>query len=355
MSGPTVRIIQPGDGVTLAPNLPVGVSKGGTLAYVVRRSDAMVQAATLVWVDRHGTETPIPDLPPRPYRAPRISPEGKRAALNILRGGQRGVLSDVWTYDFATRRLLRATFDGHSVDGSAVWSPDGTRLIYAARSDGQTTELAEVATDGNGGTMRLQSIPRVAMQPPSVPVPRSISPDGKFLIGTVAGGGRPAVFRMVLDSPGTPAFEPLLDTRMVEMNPQYSPNGRWVAYESNRSGRRAIWVAPHEHPAGRWQQVSADRGTDPKWSGTGQELFYRDGGKMMVVAVDTGTIFQAGTPKLLFEGPYRDGYDVSADGRRFLMIKTDGPASRSVSDAERELHLVVNWTEELRRLSVTQH
>ncbi len=356
LTGTARRVIERDETARLGPNLPVGVSRTGTLAYVVRRGDAdAVQAGTLVWVDRHGTETQIPGLASRPYSAPRISPDGRKAAVNILRAGQRDVLSDIWTYDAAFGRLTRVTYDGRSVQGGTVWSPDGGRLIYAVRNDRQTAELAAVRADGSGNPARLQHIADLPTEPASVPIPASVSPDGKFLIGTVSGGGRPGIFRTVLDASAPSAFEALLDPRMVEGNPQFSPDGRWIAYESNRSGQREIWVAPHPTPNRRWQQVSIGGGTEPKWSRTGRELFYRSGNKMMVVTVDTGTVFHSETPTLLFEGPYQNGYDVTPDGIRFLMIKPDKPLTRTGPTSDRELRIVVNWFEELGRRPFVQH
>ena len=344
-----IRIGEPVEPASLATNSVV-VSKTGTLAYVVRRNDAAVtDVGTLVWVDRHGIETPIPDLPSRVYGAPRISPDGKRAAFNILRPGQRGVLSDIWTYDFDRHRLVRATFDGHSLPRSVVWSRDGRRLIYASRAEGQSAELLTVAADGSGQPAPLPSAPNPGVQRLRVAVPGSVSPDGKFLIGTVSGEARPGVFRLALDTAHASTFEPLLDVRMVERDPQFAPNGRWIAYQSNRSGRREVWVAPHPNPGRRWRQVSIDGGAQPRWSAIGRELFYRGRNSMMAVAIDTATSFQSGTPALLFEGNYHDDYDVAPDGTRFLMIKPDPSAARSNSDSDRELHIVVNWFEELRR------
>jgi hypothetical protein len=114
-------------------------------------------------------------------------------------------------------------------------------------------------------------------------------------------------------------------------------------------------VAPHSTPDGKWQQVSTDGGREPKWSSTGRELFYRNGDKMMAVAVDTGTSFQSQPPQVLFEGNYQDGYDVASDARRFLMIKPDSLLMRSESQPQRELRIVVNWFEELRRSVPVQH
>src|SRR5262249_52196713 len=127
------------------------------------------------------------------------------------------------------------------------------------------------------------------------------------------------------------------------------PDGRWIAYATDESGRDEIYVQPFRG-SGQRSQISADGGMEPVWARNGLELFYRNGDKMMAVDVQTGTTFRAGSPRVLFQGEYarifwgEADYDVSPDGQRFLMIKTEAqPASN-------ELHLIVNWFVELERL-----
>jgi serine/threonine-protein kinase len=344
-----VRVVEPSRGAALAGFL--GLSKTGTLAYAVTDTGTVV--AELAWVDRDGSEKPIPDLPARPYTAPRLSPDGRRAVLTVIRAGQAAgpVLSDIWTYDFVQRRLTTVTFDGRTVDRSAVWTPDGKRLIYTFRTESGGAELRSASADGSDVPGPLTNAPgALEGLGVGVPLPSSISPDGKYLIGTVAGAGRPGIFEALLD--GAVRFQALLDRRMIEGDPHFSPNGRWIAYQSNRSGRAEIWVAPHPNPKGRWQQVSTDGGTAPRWAASGRELFYRNGTKMIAVYVDAGATFHAGTPKVLFEGRY-DDYDVAPDGKQFLMIKSAGGGTGATdpqSRRARELHIVVNWFHELQRL-----
>ena len=130
----------------------------------------------------------------------------------------------------------------------------------------------------------------------------------------------------------------------------FSPDGRWLAYQSDESGRQEIYVRPFPGPGGRWP-ISTDGGTEPVWARSGRELFYRNGDKMMSAAVETKSTF--GKPKLLFEGHYETtiytllpNYDVSHDGQRFLMTKSSNQES-----VRTQLNLVLNWSEELRRLS----
>ncbi len=125
----------------------------------------------------------------------------------------------------------------------------------------------------------------------------------------------------------------------------FSPDGRWIAYESNESGQNEIYVRPFPGPGGKWQ-VSTGAGTFafPRWSRDSRELFYRNGNQMMVVPVRTGESFSAGTPQVLFEGSFWFGYDVTADGQRFVMIQREEQAA-----ATTQLNFVFNWFDEVRR------
>jgi len=134
--------------------------------------------------------------------------------------------------------------------------------------------------------------------------------------------------------------------------PAFSPDGRWVAYLSDESGRQEIYVRPFPGPGGK-MQISTEGGTEPMWARNGRELFYRNGDKMMVTAVETQPVFAASKPELLFEAHYETGlssferdYDVSPDGQRFLMIKGSEQES-----AATQLNVVLNWSDELRRLA----
>jgi len=149
--------------------------------------------------------------------------------------------------------------------------------------------------------------------------------------------------------------EILLGTLFFELHPEVSPDGRWLAYTSDESGRREIYVQPFPALGGKWQ-VSTEGGAEPVWNPNGGELFYRDGDKLMSVPVTTAPEFTAGKPVLLFEGHYEvdpfsndaRNYDVSPDGQHFVMIKAEGD-SRGTT----EIVVVLNWFEELKRLVPT--
>jgi len=146
---------------------------------------------------------------------------------------------------------------------------------------------------------------------------------------------------------GVPAdgkLQPFFDSQFAKASPQFSPDGRWVAYQSNETGRNEVYVVSYPGP-GKKEPVSSQGGTEPRWARTGRELFYRNGDKMMAVDIQTSPAFRVGAPKLLFELHYGAGYDVAPDDKRFLMLKP--AAGQNVGAGQ--LHIVVNWFEELRR------
>ena len=149
---------------------------------------------------------------------------------------------------------------------------------------------------------------------------------------------------------GDPTPRPLLKTPAYEGGPQLSPDGRWLAYASDESGRYEIYVQPYPGPSGKWQ-ISTEGGTEPVWNRNGHELFYRSGNKMMTVDIATQPSFATGKPKVLFAGQYVPtpvtfpNYDVSPDGQRFLMLK----ASDQAQAAPTQINVVLNWFEELKR------
>ena len=139
-----------------------------------------------------------------------------------------------------------------------------------------------------------------------------------------------------------------MQTQSIEITPAFSPDGRWIAYGSNKDGRFQVYVRPYPAMDKVWQ-ISRDFGEEPVWSVSGDELFYRNRSKSMAVSISTELEFKAGTPQLLFEGPYVNvvglSYGVAPDGQRFLVLQPQCDDSQI-----RELHVVTNWFEELKRL-----
>jgi serine/threonine-protein kinase len=144
--------------------------------------------------------------------------------------------------------------------------------------------------------------------------------------------------------------EPFLNAPYEETAPTFSPDGKWLAYSSDESGRREIYIRPYPGPGGK-RQISTDGGQEPVWNPGGGELFYRRGNKVMAVSIDTESGFSAGSPRMLFEGSYLPTtasfsyYDVSPDGERFLMLK---PVETEAT-APAQIHVVLNWFEELKQ------
>jgi eukaryotic-like serine/threonine-protein kinase len=244
-------------------------------------------------------------------------------------------------------RLTRLTFEG-SANVVPVWTPDGKRIAFASNKEG-TLKIFWQLADGNGGRERLTT-----SQDPQLP--GSWSADGQLLTFTEtspATGNDIWVLRM-----SDHKAQPFLQTPFNEGAPRFSPNGRWLAYVSDESGRFEIYVQPYPGPGGKWL-ISTEGGTEPVWNRNGRELFYRSGDKkMMAVDIITQPSFSAGKPRMLFEGQYlanplpngtQPFYDVSPDGQRFLMLKPIEQAGATPT----QINVVLNWTEELKRLVPT--
>jgi eukaryotic-like serine/threonine-protein kinase len=307
------------------------VSATGSLVYVP--GSAQASQSKLVWVSRNGAEQPLP-APARDYGQPRVSPDGRRVAL--ASGGQ------IWLYDLARDTLTRFTFEG-GLNGVPAWTPDGKRIAFSSDRGGSLNLFWQMA-DGSGGLERLTTSERVQ-------APSSWSPNGQ-LLSFAEFDPRPTIWVLRLSDRKA---QPFLQTTANELTPQFSPDGRWMAYVSNESGRNEIYVQPYPGPGGKWQ-ISTDGGMEPVWNRNGRELFYRSGDKMMAVDVTAQPSFVAGKPKMLFEGhhvsdtsvPFPE-FDVSPDGQRFLMLK---PVAQEQAAAT-QINVVLNWSEELKRLAPT--
>jgi serine/threonine-protein kinase len=320
-----------------------GFSPAGALAYVSGGTMSNGNLSTLIWADRQGTEQALM-APPHVYNNPRISPDGARVAVQIFDLSQT-IDFQIWVHDLARGTNNRLTFE--RVNGSPVWTSDGKRLIYTSGTIGNpNATLAAVAADGSGP-------PVILMGEGVAPIPTSVSADGKLAIGVrsstinTQADAKPAgneVWVLPLDGAEKEAKpQPFLDTRFIRGYFQFSPDGKSVAYESNETGRNEVFVVPYPGPGGK-TQVSTEGGTQPHWNRNGRELFFRSGDKLMAVDVETGAAFRALVPRVLFTKASPD-YDVAPDGRRFLMLKAAAAPEGSPS----ELHVVLNWFDELRR------
>lgn len=321
------------------------VSRTGTLVYVPGSVGGLQgPQLSLVWVNRQGREEPI-NAPPRAYMYPRLSPDGARVALDI-----RDQENDIWVWDLTRQTLTRLTFDP-GLDRAPVWTPDGRRVIFSSQRGGVVGggNVFWQLADGTGTVERLTTSP-------DAQYPSSIAPDGTRVVFR---GDGPKTGRdlsvVVLGS--TPRAETLLQTTFNEENGEISPDGHWLAYQSNESGQEQIYVRPFPKvDAGRWQ-ISPAGGSRPLWARSGRELFYLDANSVLTaVPVRTTPGFSAGNPAKVFDTRYAvpqnaRTYDVSPDGQRFLMIKDNATAGPASNATPASMVVVLNWFEELKRLA----
>ena len=332
-SGTAVSLEQGLARATFSDSANYGVSDDGMLVYRVAAGTGGIER-TLVWVDREGAEEAI-NVPPRGYVYGRLSPDGTRLALDI-----RDQESDIWVWDLLRETLSPLTLDP-GVNRIPIWSPDGERLAFTAERDGEENIYWQSA-DGTGE-------PQLLAEGSNLPIaPHAFSPDGTQLLFTQIAPPRDISLIDLNDGEA----ESLLAAPYNEFNPVVSPNGRWVALDTDESGRLEVYVRPFpDVGAGRFL-ISTGGGSRPLWSQDGRELFYLETpGRVMAVRVDDGPPFTAGAPQVVVDGDYLvpnagRTYDVSLDGQRFLMIKD---ATAVGSDVTAPLiNIVLNWTEELK-------
>jgi serine/threonine-protein kinase len=311
------------------------LSETGTLVYVPAGDDS-TGGAEVVWVNRSGNVISLPVTSTRDNpRDPSLSPDGTRLLLTTgpTTGGQ------IWSYDLRGRPPIPLVQNNNL---SAVWSPDSRQIAFASwtlfprvdtyttLADGSALSPSRVAAGDLGG------------------VPRAWSADGEIL-GVRSLNGSPKIQAMPAAGDGAPRL--VSRTEFSEMDPALSPDGRWLAYASDRSGRNEIWI--QGYPDGVPVRVSADGGYEPRWSADGRELFYLQGNAMMAVAVETSAGLSFESPVQLFTGsffaspdPFTSSYDVAGDGR-FLLMQTGGSSARGAPSES--IVVVENWTQELRR------
>ena len=308
------------------------VAQDGSLVYVLGSGGGGVEV-TLVWVDREGREESLAAEADRYFEAS-LSPDGSRLATRVG-DFRRG--SDIYIYDIGRNNFTQLTF--HAADECCpLWTPDGEGVVFSSGRDG-TTSLFLKNADGTREVERLteSSTPQIAY---------AWSVDGDTLV--LWSGGD--LHTRSSDSGFTST--PLLETAFVENRPSVSPDGRWIAYESNEDGALDVYVQPFpDVDGGKWK-VSTQGGTNPVWSPDGSELFYAYGNAMMVAPITSNPTFQHGNPEVVFEGRYNFAesfrvFDLSLDGR-FLVTKS--AAAQTDSVAPLDLVLVQNWFEELTRL-----
>ena len=282
------------------------LSATGTLVYASRAHAA--GGADLVWVDRHGNEQRVPDLHGS-FDNVRLSPDGRRVAI--------GSLNDIWINELGTPALQRLTFAG--VNQAPVWMPDGARMAFSRPAD-TLPSLFWMATDAGGQAEPITTTDNIDF-------PSDWSPDGGDLAfsRTAPFGGNWDILTWHRETRQTSFVE---HSTFNEVQPAFSPDGHWLAYVSDSSGRYEVYVRPYPE-FGPSIPVSWGGGTEPRWGPDSKELFYVKGKALMRVAIKTTPKLSASETKKLFEGPYGfhigspgfANYSVAQDGQRFLVIK----------------------------------
>ena len=303
---------------------PFAVSDTGSLAYVPAPGGRRQFERRLMWTDRQGRPEPL-GAPVRNYHsAPDVSPDGRQVAVVILSG-----TAELWVYDLARKSLTRLTSD-QSSSSEPVWTPDSRRLVYRNNQTGLWSLYWRMA-DASEPEERLTT-------GPVNEIPASCSPDGRVLaLERLSSATGFDIYTLSLDGDREP--RPFVMSPARERAPQFSPDGRWVAYSSDESGGLQVYVAPYPGPGRRWQ-ISIDGGDAPQWNPKGGELFYENGTQTMVVDVKTGTTFHAGKPRFLYNGPLGQ---VAPDGQRFLTI-----AGVARGQPFRTIRMILNWEHLLR-------
>jgi Tol biopolymer transport system component len=314
-----------GDPVPLAENVQTGSASSGVLAYA-----SSARTTQLTWLDRTGKALATLG-PPGNWHFPSISPDGSRIVADLR---NQSDIAGLWLFDRAGVSS-RITFSGSNI--APMWMADGVLVAFMGTRDG-TQRLYRKAASG---------VEQEAVLADRNLMPYSASRDGRWLFAmTSCGSPKTSCDLWVVPLEGERKPYPLLETKFREWAPAISPDGRWLAYNSNESGQRQIYVMSFPEPSGKWQ-VSANGGYLPAWSHDGRELYFTnaDNTRMMGAEIRPGATFQAGPPKELF--PIRMPsaqvrFDVSKDGRFLIPTITDESANVQIT-------VVQNWLQLLKK------
>ena len=320
-----------GDATTGASNFAFAA---GTLVYVPGAAETA--QLRLVWMDRNGREEPV-DLPPGLYFDVALAPDGSRAAMTVAGSGG----TDVWVYDFTRKTFTRLTFGGSH--RTPIWSRDGAFVYYGAlAADGSSNAIVRKPADGSRDEEVLSSLKMNTFL-------RDISPDGRLLLlDHNSNLDKSDIATLAVERGSKPAD--IVATPSDEFAVKWSPDRRFIAYQSDESSRYEIYVREASGQGGRWQ-VSTQGGEEPRWSPDGRELYYRADTQMMVVPIERGPTFRSGPPRPLFDGLYNlrvesgNSFDVDPRTGRFLTIRLAEDVAPTTS-----IRVALDWTSELARL-----
>ena len=352
------RLEVTGQSVPVLEDIGVGITNGsaqfaasstGTLAYVGQSSTN--NAALIVWVDRNGKTTPIRRTP-SDWSNIQFSPDGQRLAVDISDGKQ----TDVWVYDWARDALTRVTLDPGE-HWMPVWTPDARHLTFRWNQPGGAPNLYWRRADGGGDDQRLTTSPTSQYS-------GAWHPSGKTLAFPVASNTGSDLLLLPMDGDEASAWQPGKPTTFLsghaDSSPAFSPDGRWIAYQSNESGPNQIYVRPFPGPGGKWM-ISTDGGTFPVWSRARKELLYAgpDNRIMMVTYTASGDTFTADKPRPWadtrflprprgFGGAAGRPFDLHPDGERVAIAPV---RENDRIEKQDKLVFIFNFFDELRRLA----
>jgi hypothetical protein len=305
---------------------PFSVSENGVLV----AAPALLTPSRLVWLDRGGRELGSVGEPGL-FSNPRLSPDGGRIAVDVFDPSRD--TSEVWVYDAASGAGTKLVFSP-AHEEVPVWSPDGARIVFASdrKSKGAQHDLWVKPLDGGREEVLAESL--------DDRYPNDWSPDGRYVsFDVIEARGKRNTQLWILDTAQRKVF-PFETEGPLQQASRFSPDGRWLAYSSDESGRLEVYVRAFPGPGGKWQ-VSTAGGGNPAWRRDGKELFYLAlDNRLSAAAVSGGAAFRAGPPVALFSvhpAGFRAIYDVSPDGR-FLVN------SLPAAQGSPPLELVVNWT-----------
>ena len=313
--------------------------------YALAEGRGRLARRTLVWVDHTGEEEPLP-LPVGHYESPRLSPDGRRVAVAVFNGEEW----HLWVYDVETGAALRLVQDGGARGMSPTWTPDGARIIFHSTDNpaGVPGDLYSIPSDGSGSAQRLTEVEGVG------DYPSSVSPDGPTVIFTRILDPGPNVQREINALPldGSGEARMVLEGNSSLTSASMSPDGRWLAYQSNESGQSEVYLQPYPGP-GPKTPVSIGGGVKPAWAADGRTLYYRGGAAVMAVDVESSPALKVERPRQILEdNPYYRSrgvgrqYDVAPDGR-LLMVRR---GTEEGVPSQASFVVVENWFDELQRL-----
>jgi eukaryotic-like serine/threonine-protein kinase len=287
-------------------------SQNGSIAFVGGR-DQGIGTGVLTFVDERGAATAV-SLPARRYADPRLSPDGRRVAVHIVEEGR-----DNFVADLERGTLMRLTTDPGE-DETPIWTPDGQWIVYTSTRADHARAIFRRKADGSTGEELLWSgRGHVHLG--------GFTPDGRTLVLAIM---EESNFNLATLSLDDAQIRPLVTDQFNKTEPALSPDGRWLAYVSDETGRPEVYVQAFPGLGARYP-VSTSRGREPVWSRDGRKLFYRGSEKLMAVDVSAGESFSASVPTPVFDdrflstmGDTHTNYDIARDGRRFLMVERAG-------------------------------